>query len=125
MSRNESVTELFPAFAPGRASNLLPLTKLAGNALVWGGIKVRYYHKQCAANYVSMPSLKPQYPCGGLGTKLWGLVALLAASGRYGQASVQMPASHLPPQLCHDARILIEVTPIAAVLFSSRLDIKA
>ena len=35
-SRNESVTELFPPFAPGFASNLLPLTKLAGNALVWG-----------------------------------------------------------------------------------------
>ena len=35
-SRNESVTELFPAFARGGASNLLPLTKLAGNALVWG-----------------------------------------------------------------------------------------
>ena len=35
-SRNESVTELFPAFAEGGASNLLPLTKLAGNALVWG-----------------------------------------------------------------------------------------
>ena len=62
---------------------------------------------------------------------MWGIrdkalgVALLAASGWYGQASVQMPASHLPPQLCRDARILIEVTPIAAVLFSSCLDIKA
>ena len=47
----------------------------------FGGIKVRHYRKQWRANYVSMPSLKPQYPGEGLGTKVlgWLVVALLAS----------------------------------------------
>ena len=90
----------------------------------FGGIKVRYYRKQWRANYVSMPSLKPQYPGGGLGTKALGWRHCWETEAGMGR-HVQMPASHLPPQLCRDARILIEVTPIAAVLFSSCLDIKA
>ena len=91
------------------------------------GIKVRYYREQCRANYVSMPSLKPQYPGGGLGPKLLGLELQGPVwAGKQGMGRhAQMPAAHLPPQLCRDARILIEVTPIAAVLFSSCLDIKA
>ena len=61
------------------------------------GIKVRYYREQCRANYVSMPSLKPQYPGGGLGPKLLGLELL----GPVWAGTVWAGMPKCQPRICH------------------------